>query len=287
MQSSNWLFTLNNPECDPFFEHFVYLIYQIEMVSTVHIQGYVVFNTRKTFDTVKRLLPAAHWENRRGTHSQAKAYCSKEESRVAGPYEFGDDSNIPESQGKRSDLLEIQKKLDDGISDVDLAAEHFGSWCRYNKSFVIYRQLKVTPRRFKTEVIVYWGPPGTGKSRRVSDETEGLDTYYKPAGHKWFERFTGSDIVVFDDFRGYWFTFSTVLQILDRYPCTVEIKGGSFNFAPHKIYITSNLPPDRWYKAGHGIVIQSLIRRLDRVEYMGGDPFVTEAFYLSTLPQNE
>ena len=38
-----------------------------------------------------------------------------------------------------------------------------------------------------------------------------------------------------------------MLRLLDRYPCQVETKGGSINFAPKKIIILSNKAPEDWY----------------------------------------
>ena len=37
------------------------------------------------------------------------------------------------------------------------------------------------------------------------------------------------------------------VRLLDRYPCQVETKGGSVNFAPKKIIILSNKAPEDWY----------------------------------------
>ncbi len=40
-----------------------------------------------------------HVEKRQSTHSQCKAYCTKEDTRVSGPWTYGDDEGIPEGQG--------------------------------------------------------------------------------------------------------------------------------------------------------------------------------------------
>ena len=57
-----------------------------------------MFSGTKRLSGVKELTgTAAHWEPRRGTHQQAAAYCSKEETRIDGPWEVG----TPPVQGKR------------------------------------------------------------------------------------------------------------------------------------------------------------------------------------------
>ena len=49
-----------------------------------------------------------------------------------------------------------------------------------------------------------------------------------------------------DEFYG-WLPYCEMLRLLDRYPCQVQIKCGSLNFAPREIIILSNKAPEDWY----------------------------------------
>jgi len=83
-----------------------YFVYQLEEATTPHMQGYFIIKGRKSMSQVKRLLPGCmigcHLEPRKGTHAQAKKYCTKNETRKAGPWEAG----VEPKQGSRSDLSE-------------------------------------------------------------------------------------------------------------------------------------------------------------------------------------
>lgn len=105
--SKNWVFTWNNPVGDIEWPDCVnYAVHQLEMGEngTYHFQGYVEFKTNKRLTGCAKILRNAHWERRRGTQAQAREYCMKEESRIAGPWEYG--VFVPNAQGKRSDLAE-------------------------------------------------------------------------------------------------------------------------------------------------------------------------------------
>ena len=81
--AKHWMFTINNPTVEA--DHQIlnlpckYCIYSYEQAAsgTVHIQGYVSFSGCKKLSVLTKALPGAHFEVRRGSHSQAKAYCSK------------------------------------------------------------------------------------------------------------------------------------------------------------------------------------------------------------------
>jgi len=56
---------------------------------------------------------------------------------------------------------------------------------------------------------------------------------------KWFDGYDGQPVTIIDDFRSKGVRFSFVLRLLDRYPLSVEFKGGFVNWAPRYIFITT------------------------------------------------
>ena len=85
-RARGWCFTINNyTELD---EHVVsemaqyakYVVCGRENGSengTPHLQGFVYFDTLKSFKQVKEIHSTAHWEAMRGTVDQAAEYCKK------------------------------------------------------------------------------------------------------------------------------------------------------------------------------------------------------------------
>lgn len=123
-------------------------------------------------------------------------------------------------------------------------------------------------RSWKTEVVVYWGPPGTGKTRRAQFEA-GSNAYWlrKPIsknGALWFDGYEGQEVVVIDEFYG-WIARDFMQRMCDRYPLMVEIKGSAVHFLSKKVIITSNQDPKDWWKIGLG----AMERRIEHMEYMG------------------
>lgn len=136
----NWCFTLNNPETNmPVFPDFVsYAVWQLEKVDTPHLQGYVELEIGKRLSAMRKILPTAHWEPRRGTQLAAINYCTKSETRIEGPFYLG----RPKEQGKRNDLLAVKRKIDAGYSEVEVADEFFEIWCANHKALRAYKKAK-------------------------------------------------------------------------------------------------------------------------------------------------
>jgi len=193
-QSAAWVFTINNPENDSFqnIPH-KYMIWQIELgkEGTTHVQGYIVFLSKTRFSTIKKLFleygeHKPHLEIRRGKHSEAKGYCSKKDTRIDGPYESGDDSDIPEGQGTRSDMIDIRNKIDQKIPEKVIWQENFSSYTRYYKAFREYKKVTrdIVLQDTNEQMQWYYGETGTGKSRKAREENKG---YYLKMCNKWWD----------------------------------------------------------------------------------------------------
>ncbi len=282
LQGKHWLFTINNPvlgsiqDMPDVWPDVGYVVWQLErgVEGTEHFQGYVQFEKYHRLSKLKKLSPRAHWERRRGTHEQAKEYCTKEDTRVQGPFEKG--TEIQVEPGKRNDLLAIKRKLDEGSKETAIAQdeEFFGTWCRHYKAFERYKRLCTNNlRTWLTYVIVYWGPPGVGKTRRARAEAGPLENQYwlaKPKGNQgcWWDGYDGQDTVVIDEFYG-WISRDLMCRLCDAMPLLVETKGGSTPFLAKKIIITSNSQPaDWWPRVGLGAMRRRLEGDLGEIVLM-------------------
>lgn len=254
-RSKYWVFTINNPIDDQVparFSEFEYVVWQREKGAngTEHLQGYVVFDKVKRLSALKKIHSTAHWEARMGSHAQAKDYCTKADTRVAGPWSEGDEPADKE-QGKRNDLLTLKRKLDEGKSESEIARdpETFPVWAKHYKVVARYKTLTGQQRNWPTFTQVIWGAPGLGKTRKAL-ELAGPDAYWlpRPAGQTaWFDNYIGQETIVIDEFYG-WLPLDLLCRLLDRYPMQVETKGGSTMMLARKVIITSNVPPAQWYK---------------------------------------
>lgn len=139
MTSRGWCFTWNNPEPEyhdgsipPPPPALRYAVWQLERGAsgTEHLQGYAEFSSPLRLAGVRKWLPQAHWEPRRGTREAAREYCRKADSRCAGPWEHG--SFEQGGQGKRQDLdAAVSALRDGGIKRV--AELHPTSYVKYHR----------------------------------------------------------------------------------------------------------------------------------------------------------
>ncbi|UJO02088.1 Rep [Molossus molossus associated circovirus 1] len=257
-RARNWIFTDNNPERhEPDWPDTVkYAIWQLERGAegTQHLQGYVEFKHSTPLTRCKSILPRAHWEVRRGTQQQAIDYCSKQNTREAGPWTFGELALA--SQGARNDLLELKRAIDEGKREIELY-EHSAMW-KYRSSALAYRNLTCPRRDHITRVYLCIGPTGCGKTsfcKRVAPEA-----YWKfrsPGSNEWWDGYDRHSDVVIDEFYG-WIKYDTLLRLIDSSPLSVEIKGGVVQFVARRLFITSNRDLDDWYP---GITDKSALQR--------------------------
>jgi hypothetical protein len=216
---------------------------EVGETGTPHIQGYIYFKQPKAFSVIKEAYPTAHIEMQAGTAAENKAYCTKKDGRIAGPWEFGEEPRA----GERNDLQDIKQKLDSGVSLAQISQEHFGSYLRYSRGFKEYLLLNAPVRDWEMDVCVYWGPSGAGKSRSLFAEHKGAFWKTKNSGQMQFwDGYNGEDTVIIDEFYG-WLPYDFLLRLCDRYPMSLEIKHGTLPVAIRKVYFSSNKHPKDWY----------------------------------------
>jgi len=272
-QYRQWFFTINSPtdaQRNPdtlwpllvnIFGEIVGGVYQHERAGHDHLQG--CFTTKQKYrpTTMKNKFRAKAlrgWVRPCVDYEKSLKYCSKDETRVAGPYWYGDmahgDISRWKGQGNRTDLKEVAVDIDNGKTLAQVAAAHPSSFIKYHSGIRDYFSVtqSQTPRDFMTELFIYWGAPGTGKSRRAWFEASQLGSVYelpvaKDANVIWWPGYRGQDSVILDDFYG-WFPFHQILKMIDRYEWKVRTKGDDFaQFKSRRVFITANSNWPTWY----------------------------------------
>lgn len=261
IQSKFWCYTWYDIDIDPADvipkDTIGFHIYQLELCPKTereHYQGYVVFNGNWRLKRLKKLISnTAHWECRVGSHEEATAYCEKEESRYIDPrigcevmYRWGSYKKYLSKQGERIDLYRAYESVMNQHSTIDIIHQDPSTFIKFHRGISVMKGYLSIKRNWKPDVLIYWGEPGSGKTRKASDDNP--VAYWKSSNSKWWDSYDGESCVIIDDFRFDWkdWSESYMLQLCDRYPMKVEAKGSSNEFLAKKIIFTSNHHPSEW-----------------------------------------
>lgn len=268
VQGKYWCFT--DFECREDYSEWEasYLIYGVEICPTTgkqHHQGYCEFPGNRRLTALGKKFKC-NFERRKGTAEQAIKYCEKD----GKWYEFGERPGKKE-QGKRTDIEEVKELINNGagMKDIVDVVSSFQA-LRFAEKLIEYKETK---RNWQPEVFWYWGKTGTGKTKRAYEEA-GEDTWISGKNLKWWQGYDGHENVIIDDFRKDFCTFHELLRILDRYPYTVEVKGGSRQLVAKKIWITCPYHPEDVYDGREDI--DQLLRRITKIEEIGRSRFSWE-----------
>lgn len=192
---------------------------------------------------------------------------------------------IEDSQGKRSDLDEIEELLQEGCTPEEIFEISF-SYRRYEKMIKaahLAKLKKSTPTCKENMWNEYhWGLSGSGKTFKYTKlcEEYGEDNVYYCSdytnhGYSLFDYYAEqpAPIVVMDEFRGD-IPYSMLLGILDKYSrfqqhCRYQNVYGLWN----KVYIMSIFPPEKVYSfmvtedKRDTDVMKQFMRRLNKIVY--------------------
>ncbi|AMH87646.1 replication-associated protein [Pacific flying fox faeces associated circular DNA virus-9] len=249
-----------------------------EQRGSLHVQAYLGLHRSQRLSYVVGLFDGAsrpvHAEPRRGTHEQAIQYCTKEDTRRAGPWFLGQPEET--GPGQSNALLDIRDGLDRGVTLVELARQDnlFGALIRNIRGLQWYAAQTGVDRNWETTVIILSGAPGVGKSRAAEAAARIVGVPYyltRPQAANslpWWDGYTPGAPVVIDDFYG-WIKLDTMLRLMDRYPMQVETKGGMLKFTSRLMIVTSNYEWRNWYRtAGNAHFPRNFERRINRDIYM-------------------
>lgn len=217
-----------------------------ESGETKHIQGYIEFENARTMGGVKRLFKnkTVHLETRRGTPQEAADYCKKEGDFV----EKGEISN----QGARRDIEAVtQAIVNNELTAEELLMENPSLYSRTRNTINDLEQIRLRKmkRTEKTECIWYFGKTGCGKSHHAYVEAKEVEDYYVYADDgRWWDDYTGQELVIIDDFRG-GISYNLLLRLADKWEVLVPRRSKApIPFVSKKIIITSVLEPKEVYK---------------------------------------
>lgn len=234
-----------------------YLIVGLETCPSTgrkHHQGYVEFNSQRTKQSVIKKLNKCHVEIAKGNSKENIKYCKKEGHIVL-------ETGEPTAQGKRMDLEAIVNEIQENpdISTKELIDINPGAFCRNYRALEIVKDQYEPKRDWVPEVHYIWGPSGSGKTRTAL-EAGATKVWFKDG---FFSGYEGQDTVLLDDVDEWTFfrNRNVLLELLDRYAYRINVKGGSRNWKPRTIYITSNFPASVTFCFGHSGVCDPAIKR--------------------------
>jgi len=263
MQGKYWCFT--NYDLSVNYEAWgaSYVIYGREICPTTkreHHQGYAEWPSNKRLNALKLIDGSIHWEKRKGSADEAIGYCMKD-----GAFTEIGERPVREP-GKRTDISKVREMVAEGkgMGDIVDVCNSFQA-LRFGEKLLQYKELK---RTWKPEVYWFYGPTGSGKTRRASDEA-GANAWWSGRDLKWWQGYDAHEHIIIDDFRGDFCTFHELLRILDEYPYLIECKGGSRQLLAKKIWITCPYHPAAVYHKSTEEVAQ-LLRRITRINFLPG-----------------
>lgn len=245
-----------------------YFVYQLERTKEGNLHWQIFIQLKTAVRGIKKKKAGAsalekllkipegvnpHVERRWNTTEACIFYCSKEDSRVKGPWEWGTpqalhkDNEGRGDQGTRNDLTLLKDKIYSGASKKDIA-EAFPSHVMKMPHHIMTNMrlaAELAPRRSLIHGIWYWGPSGAGKTRAAKElinnhyrkgpeDTHNYAsdpdyTFVKRGDDKWWDGYLNQPVVLVDDFSSFCdIPFKILIHLLEPNDVqgSVEVKGG-------------------------------------------------------------
>nr|WAE42167.1 MAG: replication associated protein [Cressdnaviricota sp.] len=239
MQSKQFIGTCFDLSVSFKHEKIAYAIWQKERCPTSgkeHLQFFMILMRKTRFLGLKDIIGTAHVEVAKDVEKSI-AYCSKEETRLEGPWEYG---LRPRCKEAMTDALRKRKIC-------DILMEQPNLW-RNVRQMQACKAAVTLPRSQAPKVAVLLsGPTGTGKTTYAMRLGQFVgDVYYK-TGTKWWDGYEGNEMVIWDEFRDTQVEAHYLLSLINQTPFKAEIKGGTVEIDSAIFIFTSNVRLDDMY----------------------------------------
>lgn len=261
-------------------KHITYFIFQQEVgtFGTAHLQVYLNFSMSKRFSTIKTLFPTAHIEPMLGTKTQAKQYCSKDNSRRIAcdlqqckVYEFGE--FIPERA--RTDLMGLINEIKEGFDNGFIIEKHPLEFFKFHNHIENFRTTMLFEKYKKLwrslDVTYIYGSTGIGKTRSIM-ERYGYENVFRLTDYVRgkFDSYKGQDVIILEEFRSGngGLTITDMLNVLDGYPFMLPARFNDRVACFTKVFILTNWPLYKQFEntqTEHPETFKAFLRRIHKI----------------------
>lgn len=247
-----------------------------EESGIIHIHLHICLTDKASWTKILKFIQGSNYN---GAHiekvhniDQHLEYVTKEKTRMYGPYRSDSAPKKGEPiQGNRTDLVLARDYIRaNGFKNAINNNDHFNSIVKHIKGFMTCDTFTRTqqPRPNHVVVVLYGQKSGMGKSVLATWLADyffkGIDHFYKNMG-KWYDGYTGEKVIIMDDFDGKGQAIQEIKNVLDKVPCTVEIKGFTTPLTQELTVITTNTRPSAWFSDKtvpvHSFDIDAVLRR--------------------------
>ena len=197
----------------------------------------------------------------------------------------------PSIEGGASSQAAYKAMMDDvkaGKGIMEIRRVHADAYTRFRGGVDKVVQAHRPQRKWMPRVYWLWGEAGANKSRMAHAVLTG-GTYFKPPDSRWFDGYDGHDVLVLNDLRNSTFTFSYLLDLLDRYDFQVQVKGGyTPMLAKVIVIICSKSHADLWAELGgtHNENLKQLTRRIYKELHVTHDNVAEQKTVVTSMRQS-
>jgi len=188
-------------------------------------------------------------------------YTKKEESAVRdemGQSLWREAGVLPDNLKRRGDKhAELLECIKNGGTEKDVLEINPQMGIQYLGNFTRMVGIYSKPEdRPDIQVYVIFGKTRVGKShfvRRILRDGDNSTVFNKPhpasptAVDFWPLNYNGATRVLFDDWHPKKYNITDMLNYLQEYAMSVQVKGGYTAAKWNRVYITTNVPIDKWY----------------------------------------